>query len=141
MNVNFTNVKFFFSSSVSVKEIVLRKGKLFVILLLMNMIYTLASAQTKLITGSVLDEKGEGIPGVSITLKGTTSGISSDVSGNFSISVPDGKGTLVFHFIGYTDQEVVVNGQTKIQVQIEIRSKGLEELVVVGYGTTKKDLL
>lgn len=138
MNVNFTRVKFFFSSSVSVKEIVLRKGKLFVILLLMNMIYTLASAQTQLITGSVVDDKGEGIPGVSVMLKGTTSGVSSDVSGKFSISVPDGKGILVFHFIGYADQEIDVNGQTKLQVQMKSGSKSLEELVVVGYGTQKK---
>lgn len=138
MKVNFTHVKFPFFLPVSLRETRLIRGKLFVILLLLNMISIMASAQTKLLTGSVKDDKGESLPGVSIMLKGTSNGVSSDANGNFSINIPNGRGTLVFSFIGYSDQEVVVSGQDKLQVQMKPASKNLDEVVVVGYGTQKK---
>ncbi|WEA03201.1 SusC/RagA family TonB-linked outer membrane protein [Mucilaginibacter sp. SJ] len=94
------------------------------------------------ITGKVTDEKGETLPGVSVSLKGTSTGVVTDIKGNFSLNVPNASsGTLVFSYIGYTSQEVILNGQTTINVQLTADSKSLNEVVVVGYGTQKKATL
>ena len=89
------------------------------------------------VTGKVTDETGGGLPGVSVTVKGTGAAVSSDGSGNYSINV-SGKGVLVFSFTGYTTREVVVNGGSKVNVQLQVDQKVLEEIVVVGYGVQKK---
>lgn len=137
MNENFTYVKFPLFECPSWRDMLLSRGKLLVCFLLLNMLGTIAFAQTKL-SGSVTDEKGEAIPGVSIMMKGTQLGTASDASGKFTISLPDGKGTLVFKFIGYIPKEVVVNGQARLQVQLKSSSKDLEDVVVVGYGVQKR---
>ena len=94
------------------------------------------------ITGKVTDEKGETLPGVSVSLKGTSTGVVTDIKGNFSLNVPNAtSGTLVFSYIGYTSQEIALNGQTTINVQLTADSKSLNEVVVVGYGTQKKATL
>jgi TonB-linked SusC/RagA family outer membrane protein len=93
------------------------------------------------ISGVVTDEKGETLPGVSVTLKGTSTGAITDINGKFTLTVPDASATLVFTYIGYTKQEVPVNGQTIINVKLEADSKSLNEVVVVGYGTQKKATL
>jgi TonB-linked SusC/RagA family outer membrane protein len=94
------------------------------------------------ITGKVTDEKGETLPGVSVALKGTSTGVVTDINGKFSLNVPNASsGTLVFSYIGYTPQEVILNGQTTINVQLTADSKSLNEVVVVGYGTQKKATL
>ncbi|SDP76460.1 TonB-linked outer membrane protein, SusC/RagA family [Mucilaginibacter sp. OK268] len=89
------------------------------------------------ISGTVTDEKGA-LPGVSVKLKGSTIGTVTDVKGNYSLTFSDSNGTLVFTSIGYVTQEIAINGQTKIDVQLKAESKGLNEVVVVGYGTQKK---
>ncbi|MEO3406307.1 TonB-dependent receptor [Mucilaginibacter sp. CAU 1740] len=94
------------------------------------------------ITGKVTDEKGEALPGVSVALKGTSTGVVTDVNGKFNINVPNASsGTLVLTYIGYNTQEVALNGQTTINVQLQADSKSLNEVVVVGYGTQKKATL
>ncbi|SEN62265.1 TonB-linked outer membrane protein, SusC/RagA family [Mucilaginibacter gossypiicola] len=94
------------------------------------------------ISGKVTDEKGETLPGVSVSLKGTSTGVVTDINGKFSLNVPNASsGTLVFSYIGYTSQEVALNGQTTINVQLTADSKSLNEVVVVGYGTQKKATL
>src|SRR5690606_2649306 len=75
--------------------------------------------------------------GVTVMIKGTTTANSSDVQGNYQITSP-ADATLVFTYIGYDTQEIQVNGKTTISVQLVPNSTGLEEVVVVGYGTTKK---
>lgn len=90
------------------------------------------------ITGKITDEKGEGLPGISITVKGTTTGISSDGSGNYMINIPSDKSVLVFSSTGYLSKEVPVNGNSKINVQLSTDQKALDEVVVVGYGVQKK---
>jgi hypothetical protein len=99
------------------------------------------SKQDLKISGVVTDEKGETLPGVSVTLKGTSTGAITDINGKFTLTVPDASATLVFTYIGYTRQEVPVNGQTIINVKLEADSKSLNEVVVVGYGTQKKATL
>ncbi|WP_234734727.1 SusC/RagA family TonB-linked outer membrane protein [Tellurirhabdus bombi] len=96
------------------------------------------SAQEITVTGTVKGDNGEALPGVSIVLKGTTTGTTSDVNGRYRISIPDGNGTLVFSFIGYTTQELPVNNRSALDVQLETDTKSLNEVVVVGYGAVKR---
>ena len=90
------------------------------------------------IRGKVTDTKGEALIGVSVKVKGTAIGVSTDVNGNFTISAPDGSSTLVFTYVGYTTQEVSIGGRTTLNVQLSQSTEALQEVVVVGYGTQKK---
>jgi TonB-linked SusC/RagA family outer membrane protein len=90
------------------------------------------------VTGTVSDDTGEALPGTSILVKGTTTGSVSDVDGKYSIAVPDENSVLVFSFIGYSTQERVVGNLSKIDVTLSVDASDLEEVVVTGYGTTKK---
>jgi TonB-dependent starch-binding outer membrane protein SusC len=89
------------------------------------------------VTGSVRDRKGDPLPGVSILIEGTSTGTVTDIDGNFSLEVPDG-GVLVFSFIGFERQRVVVENQTNIDIVLKEDSKSLQEVVVIGYGTVKR---
>ena len=95
-------------------------------------------AQTKPIKGKVTDSKGESLPGVTVVVKGTTIGITSDFDGNYSIEVPGGAQILSFSFVGMKSQEIPLEGKTQINVVLEEENVGLDEVVVVGYGTQKK---
>ena len=101
--------------------------------------YTLM-AQTILITGTVTSSvQGEGaIPGVTITVKGTTLGALTDVNGKYSISVPAGATTLVFSYIGMKTQEVVIGGRSVVNVTMESNVVGLNEVVVTALGIKRE---
>jgi TonB-linked SusC/RagA family outer membrane protein len=90
------------------------------------------------ITGSVTDEKGEGLPGVSILVKGTQRGTATGANGTYNISVTSETDVLVFSFVGYLSQEVIVGNRNKINTSLATDTKALEEVMVVGYGTQKK---
>ncbi len=95
-------------------------------------------AQDVRLTGKVTDANdGTTLPGVSIAVKGTTTGTISDINGSFSMTVAQGS-TLVFSFIGYNTQEILVGNQTSIKVVMVPSVTTLEEAVVIGYGTVKK---
>lgn len=94
-------------------------------------------AQDVTVTGVVTDVKGEGMPGVAVTVKGTTRGANTDVEGKYTVSAP-ANGTLVFSFVGYVAQEVPIGNRSTINVQLAEDTKALEEVVVVGYGTQKR---
>ena len=94
--------------------------------------------QKIVVTGNVTDDKGNSMPGVTIIIKGTNKGTVTDANGKYSITVDDSNSTLVFSFIGFHTQEVPVNGQTTLDVQMNEDVLGLDEVVVVGYGTQKK---
>jgi TonB-linked SusC/RagA family outer membrane protein len=98
---------------------------------------TLAAPADATVTGRVVDETGAGLPGVNVIVKGGTTGTQTDPDGKFSISVPEGA-TLVFSFVGYASQEVVVGSQTTINVSLATDAKALTEVVVVGYGTQRR---
>ena len=89
------------------------------------------------ITGRVVDEKGAGLPGVNVVIKGGSNGTQTDADGKFTLSVPENT-TLVFSFVGYTSQEVVVGTQTTINIALAPDTKALNEVVVVGYGTQRR---
>ena len=97
-----------------------------------------AFAQTK-ISGKVVDAQGIALPGVSIVIKGTSVGTISSAQGTYSLNVPNRSGTLVYSFIGFTTQEIPMNGQTEINVTLASDDRMLNEVVVVGYGEQKKE--
>lgn len=90
------------------------------------------------VIGTVIDESGSGLPGVSILVKGTQRGTTTDPNGKYKIDVPNGEATLVFSFVGYLSQEVVVGNRSQLNINLKVDTKALEEVVVVGYGTQKK---
>ncbi|MDF1547640.1 MAG: TonB-dependent receptor [Bacteroidales bacterium] len=99
-----------------------------------------ANAQT--VSGVITDSgDGQPIPGVNILVKGTSNGTISDLEGKYSVEVLGENPVLVFSFIGYKNVEVEVAGQTVINVQLEVESTGLDEVVVTGYGFKKKKLI
>ncbi|RZK27969.1 MAG: hypothetical protein EOO61_22715 [Hymenobacter sp.] len=103
---------------------------------LVSALSTQAWAQNKALTGRVTDvNTGEGLPGVTVRLKETTTAAPTDEQGNYSISVPATGGTLVFSFIGYLNKEVTVGSQATINVRLASDAKSLDEVVVVAYGT------
>src|SRR5688572_7799327 len=76
---------------------------------------------------------GETLPGVSVKLKGSTIGISTDVNGKYSIKIPSNQGILVFSYLGFKAKEVPVNGQKQIDVVLESDVTSMEEVLIVGY--------
>ncbi len=90
------------------------------------------------VRGKVLDESGAGLPGVSVVVKGTQRGISTDMEGMFTLSVPGESAVLVFSFVGYTTQEIIVGNRSSLEITMSPDLKSLEELVVIGYGVVKK---
>ncbi len=113
---------------------------LFILCLLMQLSLAL-SAKTvadAILTGQVTDEKGEGIPGVSVVIRGTTSGTITDLDGHFELKTSQPKGILAFSFVGYKTYEENYNGSATIKVVLEANAGTLGEVVVVGYGTAKK---
>lgn len=92
------------------------------------------------ITGRIIDAKGEGLPGVTVLVKGGTAGTTTDANGNFSLDAPD-NATLVFSSIGYTSQEVPVNGRTTINLTLSDNEQALSEVVVMGYTTQDRQNL
>lgn len=93
------------------------------------------------ITGQVTDAtNGQGLPNVSIQVKGSHTGMQTDVTGHFAMNVPD-NATLVFTFIGYETLEVPVAGRTVVNIQLKPSTKNLADVVVIGYGTQKRTSL
>ena len=97
-----------------------------------------AVTQTGTVKGTVFDTLGEPVIGANIMVKGTTTGCITDFNGQFSLAT--GKGTLVVSFIGYKTQEIEVNGnETDLKIILSEDAELLQEVVVVGYGTQKKE--
>lgn len=112
---------------------------LFLIFLLLSSGLYAQSARS--IQGNVLDENGTGIPGVTVLIKGTKTGTSSDEKGRYVVQVPAGKDTLSFTFIGYIAKDEAIGGRTTINVKLEPSASTLSDVVIVGFGTQKKTSL
>jgi TonB-linked SusC/RagA family outer membrane protein len=97
-----------------------------------------AQQQKKTISGKVTDSSGATLPGVSVVVKGTTTGVITDIDGKYSLSNVPENGTLQFSFVGMKSQEVVVGSKTTIDVKFIEETVGIEEVVAIGYGTMKK---
>jgi TonB-linked SusC/RagA family outer membrane protein len=98
-----------------------------------------ALAQQKTVTGQVTERDGLALPSVSILEKGTSNGVLADVSGQYRITLTTADPVLVFSFVGYETQEVAVGNRTTLNVVMVASEIGLEEIVVVGYGTQRKE--
>lgn len=118
------------------------KIKLYMLVLCSIFLGLYANAQTgnKEISGVVIDANQEAVIGATIMIKGTSTGTISDMDGAFKLNAP-AKGTIVVSYLGYTTKEVAITGSSSYQIIMEDSSLGLEEVVVVGYGSMrKKDL-
>lgn len=123
---------------VTLRNYVFLWRRCFLTLLLFCFAIGLASAQVRTVTGKITSADGESLPGVNIVLQGTTTGAMSDNAGNYSIPVPGPEAVLLFSFISYNTQTVIVGNQTKIDVVLVEAVSTLGEVVVVGYGTQKR---
>ena len=101
----------------------------------------LAQSGKLTVEGTVIDELGEPMIGAGVLVKNTVIGVITDLDGHYSITVDAaaGGGVLVFSSLGYDDQEIAVNNRTEINVQMQLQSTSLDEVVVVGYGTQKRE--
>ncbi|MDR0844133.1 MAG: carboxypeptidase-like regulatory domain-containing protein, partial [Tannerella sp.] len=93
--------------------------------------------QGKRITGTVIDQTGETVIGASVVVKGTTNGVITDLDGNFSLNVPSGA-TLAISYVGYNTLEIPVGNQTSLNITLSENTQALEEVIVIGYGTAKR---
>jgi TonB-dependent starch-binding outer membrane protein SusC len=94
--------------------------------------------QQNIVKGTVTDENDDPIPGATIVVKGTTTGVKSDINGNYSINVENAQSILQFSFIGYITEETEVGGLDEVDISLKLDVLRLEEVVVIGYGTVKK---
>ncbi|MDR3250244.1 MAG: TonB-dependent receptor [Tannerella sp.] len=95
--------------------------------------------QTRKVTGTVSDDGGETLPGVSIMVKGTTQGITTDINGHYSINVSSDEDILVFSYLGFSKREIKIGNQQNLNVTLSESITEIEEVVVVGYGVQKKE--
>ena len=94
-------------------------------------------AQTKTVTGRVTDDQGQGLQGVTVTVKGTNTATQTDNNGAFTIVAPE-NGTLVFSSVGYTAREANIQGRNTVDVSMVTQTAALQEIVVIGYGTARR---
>ena len=93
----------------------------------------------KIIKGKIIDSKDNSpLPGVNVIVKGTGVGTSTDANGGYQISVPNESAVLVFSFVGYVSQEVLVGNKSAVDINLDSDAKALSEVVVIGYGTVRK---
>ncbi len=122
------------------------KGLIMIYLLLSSSVYGMTNTKKSQspaieVSGKVIDEMGESLPGVSVLLVGTSIGVVTNIDGRYEISVPEEGATLQFSYIGFATQTVEIGNQTVIDITLTQDFSSLEEVVVVGYGTQrKKDL-
>lgn len=105
---------------------------------LMLFVVGLTMAQ-RTVTGKVADEEGEALIGVSILVKGTSTGTVTDIEGSYSLSVPDESNVLVFSYTGFSTQNVEINNRSVVDVTLETSSELLQEVIVTAYGITTKE--
>ncbi|MDM8158443.1 SusC/RagA family TonB-linked outer membrane protein [Labilibaculum sp. K2S] len=97
------------------------------------------SVQEKEVHGTVTDENGIPLPGVSVVIKGTTIGAATDIDGNYTISFDNENAVLVYSFVGMLPQELVYNGQALLNITLQADSEQMDEVVVTGYQTISKE--
>ena len=111
---------------------------IFIFILALNCINAVQQAQQGITVTGIVTEKGEPLPGVNVTVKGTSIGIITDPNGLYSLTVPDQNSVLTFSYIGYATKEFTVGNLTVINIELEEDILSVDEVVVVGYGTQRK---
>ncbi len=112
--------------------------KLIIVLICVTGLVDSVAQQSKKVTGKITDPTGASVPGVTVMVKGTTTGVITDIDGNYSISNVSENATLQYSFIGMKSQEVVVGNRSQINITMIAELTDLDEVVVVGYGTQKR---
>ncbi|SKC52701.1 SusC/RagA family TonB-linked outer membrane protein [Ohtaekwangia koreensis] len=107
-------------------------------LAMMLMLASVALAQERVVTGTITDESGTGMPGVNVLVKGSSLGTATDVDGKFKIAVPNDGAILVVTFVGYSTSEVAVGAKSVVDVQLEPDVTTFQEIVVTGYTTENR---
>ncbi len=108
-------------------------------LLLLSFLFTgILHSQERTITGTIVDRTGAPLLGVSVAIKGTTTGTITDADGNFTLKIPGNDVVLVATYIGFADQQITVGDRSVINIVMEESITELEQVVVIGYGTQKK---
>jgi TonB-linked SusC/RagA family outer membrane protein len=123
-------------------QINIRRFSVTYLTLLLLLVCSTTTAQTInfQVSGTVTSsEDNMPLPGVTILLKGTTSGVTTDFDGNYTIAVPNGTGTLIYSYIGFKTQEISVNGQSTISIALETDAQALDEVVVTALGIKRED--
>lgn len=136
---NLIDILFFHSNEGRMKRFYLIKSSSLMLFAFIVFSSSLLHAQDTTVTGTVIaEDMGSPVPGVSVLVKGTARGTSTDFDGNYSINISNQDAVLVFSYIGYTSQEIKVDGKTKIDVVLIPSLESLDEVVVIGYGTSRK---
>ncbi|MBN2263478.1 MAG: carboxypeptidase-like regulatory domain-containing protein, partial [Prolixibacteraceae bacterium] len=116
-------------------------GKIIASLLVVFVAFQMSAyAQNRQVTGTVYDQSGGTLPGVNVVIKGTTVGTITDIDGNYSLELTGNDTELVFSFVGFLDQVVSVNNQSRIDITLLEDMLQLDEVVAIGYGVQKKSL-
>jgi TonB-linked SusC/RagA family outer membrane protein len=118
-----------------------RESTRYVLSLLLILLTVFGAYAQNAVKGSVKDDQGQGLPGVSVVVKGTTTGTVTDMEGSYTVNVPNNNSILIFSYIGYLTQEIAVGSKATIDLVLASDVKSLGEVVVVGYGTAKKATL
>lgn len=125
-----------------IKPLLLKRGLFGMCAVLTFMLLSFTGLAQQAITGKVTSsEDGQGVPGVSVMIKGTNKGTTTDANGSYKINSSSAKDVLLFSAIGYTTSEVAVGSKNTINVVLNVENQALSEVVVVGYGTQKKSQL
>lgn len=114
------------------------KKQMLLFLIVFMAIATSVTAQQTNVTGQVTDPSGETIPGVNILEKNTNNGTVTDLDGNYELTVASPEAILVFSFVGFESQEIVVGGRSTVDVTLTEGAHGLDEVVIIGYGTQRE---
>lgn len=126
------------------KHLFLKSRVLFILVLLVSNLpvsWAAENQQSKTVKGTIIDEGGLPLIGVSVSVKGTTTGTISDIDGNYTLTVPGPKTDITFSFLGFTPQTITVGDQNVINITMREDLQTLDEVVVVGYGVQKKSHL
>ncbi|MDR2907217.1 MAG: carboxypeptidase-like regulatory domain-containing protein, partial [Bacteroidales bacterium] len=116
-------------------------AKMWLLCMFMLLVSSSAFAQSRTISGTVRDDKNEPIPFASVSVPGSTVGVSTDMDGRFQLNIPEGINSIIVSFIGYHKQTIELNGRVTFDIVLESENVALDEVVVIGYGTTtRRDL-
>ena len=137
--INYINNFVFFKTTNPMRNYLQKLKALALMSVLMMVGIASAFAQGRVATGTVLDATlKDPLPGVTVLVKGTTRGTTTDLDGKFKIDLQDGDATLVFSFVGFTPQEVAIGNQSIFNIELAEDIQSLQEAVVIGYGTQDK---
>ncbi len=130
------NTQLFFNKIILMRKLLLLFFSLVLVLLAPDL-----KAQNRTVSGTVTSADGQEIPGVTVLVKGTSLGASTNVQGKYELAVPTSATTLIFSFVGYESKQVAIGSQSTVNVTLASAAAGLDEVVVVGYGTqSRRDL-